>query len=106
MTAIDPDASPALRALRAQIDALDHELLGLLGQRMKLVAELARVKRSDRRKVRDSAREGEVLRDRAQVGAAQGLRADFVESVFRLVMRESRERQASLGVETPLESAP
>jgi chorismate mutase / prephenate dehydrogenase len=106
VTAPEPEASPALRSLRAQIDALDHELLGVLGRRMRLVAELARTKRQDGRKIRDRAREAELLVDRTRVGRDEGLRSDFVESLFRLVVRESRDLQAALGVEAPVEVAP
>ena len=46
-----------LPVVRALIDSLDHDLLGLLGRRNALVAEIAQFKRENRVPIRDYARE-------------------------------------------------
>ena len=101
----DPSAAPApprpLAAVRADIDALDAALLDLVARRMALVAEVAAAKRAAGLRVRDAARERVLLDDRARRAAALGLPAAEVESVFRVLMRASRDRQAALGVEAP-----
>ena len=84
------------------IDALDRELLQLAARRMSIVAEVAAYKRAHGMRVRDAAREREVLADRARSAAELGLPAGEIESIFRLLLRASREHQAALRTEVPL----
>ncbi len=104
----DQPSTPArsLAGLRAAIDATDHELLQLLAQRNALVAQVAAVKRTERRPIRDADRETTLLRDRRAHADALGLAPDLIESLFRLVLWASRDRQAALKVEAPLDLAP
>jgi chorismate mutase/prephenate dehydrogenase len=97
-----PPPENRITGLRGQIDELDHRLLALLAERMALVVELAKTKRAEGQRVRDAAREAGVIADRKAHGADHGLAGEFVESLFRLIMRESRETQAALRVEVPL----
>jgi prephenate dehydrogenase/chorismate mutase len=101
------DATPPrpLALLRAEIDALDRELLHTAARRMALVAEVAAYKRAHGLRVRDPARERELLADRVRRAAALGLPADEMESVFRVLLRASRDRQAALGAEVPPDAA-
>jgi chorismate mutase/prephenate dehydrogenase len=101
-----PPPENQIAGLRAQIDEIDHRLLKLLAERMALVVELATAKRAQGQKVRDAAREAAVIADRKAYGSAQGLAGELVESLFRLIMRESREAQAALRVEVPLQMEP
>jgi chorismate mutase / prephenate dehydrogenase len=94
--------TPPLADLRAQIDALDYELIELLARRMSVVAELSRVKRAEGLRIRDAAREKRVLEDRTSRGKTRGLSREFSESLFRVIMRASREYQATLKVELPV----
>ncbi|MFW2389623.1 MAG: bifunctional chorismate mutase/prephenate dehydrogenase [Polyangiales bacterium] len=100
MTDENPDKGPLLE-LRGALDALDHELLGLLVKRMDVVAEIAAQKRSHRVRIRDLARERRVLDDRCTRAEELGLPADSIESVWRQLMLMSRERQAALRAEVP-----
>jgi chorismate mutase/prephenate dehydrogenase len=68
---------------------------------MALVAEVAAYKRAHGLRVRDAARERELLDDRARRAAALGLPAAEIESVFRVLLRASRDRQAALRAEVP-----
>ena len=98
------EAKPrSLSALRDQIDALDRDILQLLARRMAIVAELAGVKRDQGVRVRDAQREREIIRDRRERAESLGLSAELIESVFRLIMWASRDYQASLKVEVPLD---
>lgn len=90
-----------LAVVRAEIDALDRELLHTAARRMALVAEVAAYKRAHGLRVRDPERERELLADRARRAAALGLPAGEMESVFRVLLRASRDRQAALGAEVP-----
>ncbi len=100
----DDTSAPSLPALRGRIDAIDHALIDLLAQRMAVVAELAAVKRAEGRRVRDAERERSILEDRVSRGQARELPAELVESLFRVLLRGSREYQASLKVELPVQT--
>ena len=101
------DAGPRpLPVLRSMIDDLDHELLQIAAKRMAVVAEVAAYKRQHGLRVRDPGRETEVLEDRAQMAEGLGLPRGMAESVFRLLLRASRDRQAILRAEVPLDMQP
>jgi chorismate mutase/prephenate dehydrogenase len=102
MTDENPDKGPLLE-LRGALDALDHELLELLVRRMDIVAEIAARKRSHRVRIRDLARERRVLEDRCARAEQLGLPTGGIESVWRQLMLMSRERQAALRAEVPLD---
>lgn len=95
-----PRARP-LAVLRALIDAIDRDVLQLLSRRMALVAEVAEYKRGHGKKIRDFAREREILDDRCRRGEKLGLSAGVIESMWRLVLWASREHQAALRAEVP-----
>jgi chorismate mutase/prephenate dehydrogenase len=105
MNAENPDKGPLLE-LRAALDALDHELLGLLVRRMNVVEEIASQKRSHRVRIRDLAREQRILDDRCARAEELGLSPDSIESIWRQLMLMSRERQAALRAEVPLDVEP
>jgi len=88
------------------IDALDRDMLQLMARRMALVAEVAAYKRQHGLRIRDAQREREVLRDRHQDALDLGLPAAEIESIFRLLLRSSRDHQAALRAEVPLNDVP
>jgi len=88
------------------IDALDRDLLQTMAQRMALVAEVAATKRAGGYRIRDPEREREVLQDRQERAHALGLPAEEIESIFRLILRASRDHQATLRAEIPLAEVP
>jgi chorismate mutase/prephenate dehydrogenase len=85
------------------IDALDRDLLQIMARRMALVAEVAAYKRQYGVRIRDAEREREVLRDRQERALALGLPAGEIESIFRVLLRSSRDHQAALRAEVPLD---
>lgn len=103
MTDPEPRSLPVLRAM---IDSLDRDLLQLAARRMALVGEVASYKRLNRLKVRDAARERELLDDRASRAEELGLPRDEMESIFRLLLRASRDHQSALRAEVPLDVQP
>jgi len=88
------------------IDSLDRELLQIVAQRMTLVAEIAAYKREHGLKIRDATRERELLEDRTSRAEELGLPRGEMESVFRLLLRASRDHQAALRAEIPLHERP
>lgn len=95
----DESAPRSLPVLRAMIDALDHDLLQITAKRMAVVSEIAAYKRAHGVRVRDLKREREVLADRTARAEELGLPKGEIESVFRLLLRASREHQSALRTE-------
>lgn len=85
--------SSALQEARHYIDALDRELLDLLGRRMELARRAAKAKAELGTPVLDGARESALLGARKAWAAESGLDEAGVEEVFRAVLRLSRRTQ-------------
>lgn len=105
MTEPQPRARP-LAVLRALIDAIDRDVLQLLSRRMALVAEVAEYKRGHGRRIRDFEREREILDDRRARAEKLGLGPGVIESMWRLVLWASRDKQAALRAEVPPDVEP
>jgi chorismate mutase/prephenate dehydrogenase len=88
------------------IDSLDRDFLQLAAKRMALVGEVAAYKRLHRLKVRDASREREILDDRASRAEELGLPRGEMESIFRLLLRASRDHQSALRTEVPMDVEP
>jgi chorismate mutase/prephenate dehydrogenase len=102
-----PSGEPRpLAVVRAMIDALDRDLLQIMARRMALVAEVAAYKRRHGLRIRDAQREADVLRDRHERAVQLGLPAGEIESIFRVLLRSSRDHQAALRAEIPLDESP
>ncbi len=99
-------AGRPLPVLRAMIDAVDHEILQLLSRRNGLVGEIAAHKREHRLAIRDVDREREIITDRSGRAEPLGLSPAVVENMFRLILWASRDRQAALRAELPLDVEP
>lgn len=100
------DDQRSLPVLRALIDAIDHDVLQLLSRRNGLVAEVAAYKRRHGVAIRDARREREIIADRRERSALLGLSPEVIESIFRLVLWASRDRQASLRAQVPMNIEP
>jgi chorismate mutase / prephenate dehydrogenase len=100
------DPTPrSLPVLRAMIDALDRDLLQIMARRMSLVAEVAAYKRMHGIRIRDPRRERDVLDDRRDRARELGLPVGEIESIFRVLLRSSRDHQAALRAEVPADAA-
>lgn len=95
-----------LAVLRAMIDALDRDLLQVAARRMALVAEVAAYKRLHGLHVRDPQRERELIADRVRRAEELGLPRGEVESIFRLLLRASRDHQSALRAEVAPDAQP
>lgn len=78
-----------LASLRAEIDALDRELLLLLNRRAQLAVAVGELKGSIGALVRDPAREHQVLEQVRRANAGP-LDEHAVTKLFRLIICESR----------------
>ncbi len=98
---IDDPAARPLSVLRALIDSVDHEILQLLARRNGLVGEIAAYKRAHGVAIRDRRREREIIADRRRRAGSLGLSPEVIESMLRLILWASRDRQAALKAEVP-----
>lgn len=79
--------------LRAEIDAVDDQLLALLNERARLAVEIARLKEREGAPIVDRERERTVV-GRACAANGGPLPRRAVARIFRTIMRESRILQA------------
>ena len=97
----DNPVPPDLLKLRTRIDAIDHQILDLLVKRNEVIKEVASVKQQTGFGIRDFTRERELLANRGKIAETGGLRREVIESLFRVILWASRDKQASLNAALP-----
>ena len=97
----DNPVPPDLLTLRAKIDEVDHQILDLLVKRNEIIKEVAAVKQQTGFGIRDFKRERELLANRGEIAETGGLRREVIESLFRVILWASRDKQASLNAALP-----
>jgi chorismate mutase / prephenate dehydrogenase len=104
MSEHDPKSSPApagpaaevaphkvaLEHLRQQIDAIDTQLVDLLARRRQVIEQVTAVKQQHDLPTFHPAREENLISARRAQAAQAGLDPDYVEDLFRTMMRHSR----------------
>jgi chorismate mutase/prephenate dehydratase len=95
-----PDARRRLVELRARLDELDAEILGLLGERYRVVEDIVRVKQQSGDGVYVPARERAQIERLLRLNEASGspLRPDALRAIFREILSASRAMQGVLTV--------
>ena len=83
------ESAKAIQEIRREIDALDREVLRLLGERRKKSVEAAKAKEIEPDWFRDRAREEQLLSDRIGVGKSLGLDTHFVATLFEEIVEDS-----------------
>jgi chorismate mutase/prephenate dehydrogenase len=83
-----------LAELRDEIDTIDARLIALLGRRQRVVERVVAMKKARHLPVFHPAREEDVISDRRGQAEEIGLDPDFVEALFRTIMRRSRWEQS------------
>ncbi|MBI5390785.1 chorismate mutase [Candidatus Woesearchaeota archaeon] len=79
--------------LRKQVDAIDEEMLQLLGKRCRIVERIGAIKQQQKLPVRDNACEASMAKKRTLRAAEAGMDQQFVEQLYELITTESRRRQ-------------
>lgn len=77
---------PDLSELRAGIDAVDEQLVGLLAQRARLVQGVVHYKRANHMRVVDRAREEAMLARIGDLATGHGLDARVAQQVLRTII--------------------
>lgn len=89
-SADSPSRSARLEELREQIDSLDERLVELLAQRRRVVEQVVQVKQQHALPTSHPAREENLISARRAQAVRAGLDPDYVEDLFRTVLRNSR----------------
>jgi chorismate mutase len=84
-----------MQQIRNQIDGIDKKVIGLLGKRMKLAAELGRLKKKEGLPVLDKKREAEMLAKIEKAAKKQGLNPLFAKKLYNEILKESRKIQSN-----------
>jgi chorismate mutase / prephenate dehydrogenase len=87
-----PDRKPpeSLETLRQEIDRTDRQLVELLSLRRRLVEEVAQIKHQQDLPTFHPAREENLISARRAQATQAGLDPDYIEDLFRTVLRNSR----------------
>lgn len=89
------DIQTALTAFRKKIDAIDEKIVASLAERQQVVDQVVALKKAHNLPVYHPAREEDLISKRRQQGAASGLDPDFIEDLYRTIIRRSRVEQAN-----------
>jgi chorismate mutase len=85
-----------LQGLRAQVDRLDHDLLELMSQRLKLSHRLGTLKKEYDLPILQPKRWEQILETRHREGASMGLNLSFLNKWLQLMHQESIQRQLDM----------
>ena len=85
-----PASKPSLDHLRNQIDSLDKQLVDLLAQRRRVVQQVIEVKQQHDLPTFHPAREENLISARRAQATQAGLDPDYIEDLFRTMLRHSR----------------
>ncbi|MDJ0804153.1 MAG: bifunctional chorismate mutase/prephenate dehydrogenase [Desulfobacterales bacterium] len=95
----DPPVAPAIKdqldQLRRAIDAIDHDMVALLKERQEQVEKVLQLKKTHGLSVYHPAREENLISEKRRIGRAVGLDADYLEDIFRRILRQSRVEQTA-----------
>ena len=84
---------PEVNHIRRRLDEVDSQMVRVLAERFKLVDALAEVKNAEPVRLKDPARESELLERVTTLGTEVGLSGTFVQRMFREVIDHSVRRR-------------
>lgn len=85
----DLPADAVLQALRDELDAIDHELLAVVRDRLAVCCRIGLHKKAHAVPMMQPARIGVVQQRAAAFAAANGLSADFLRRLYELIIEET-----------------
>jgi len=92
---VSDDVEQELESLRRQLDNIDREIVSLLGKRQAEVERVVSLKKAHNLSVYHPAREEDLLSHRRIQGAEAGLDPDYIEDLYRRILRQSRVEQTA-----------
>ena len=95
-TDTEADYRNALNTLRTQIDVIDHQLIDILGKRMKIADAIGELKKDKNVAVLQSKRWNEILGKMILEGEQNKLSEEFILRVFKAINQESINHQEKI----------
>lgn len=92
-----------LEELRTQIEAVDRELVQLIGRRRDLVLEVGRAKESLGRPVLDPPQEARVVRRAAEIARELGIDEELTRDVIWRIIAAARDAQEGRSTWGPMQ---
>ena len=92
---VSDNVEQELEILRRQLDNIDREIVSLLGKRQAEVERVVSLKKAHNLPVYHPAREEDLLSQRRIQGAEAGLDPDYIEDLYRRILRQSRVEQTA-----------
>ena len=105
-TSADAGFLASLEALRERIDRIDHDLIDVLANRMRVVEEIADCKRENNVSTLQVSRWTALLEDRVARAEQLGLSPEYARAVYEIIHRESVRRQSEIMSEEPSRQVP
>ena len=93
MSDISQHCQSDLSQLRREIDAIDQQVVDLLSKRQKQVEHVVALKKAHNLQVYHPAREEDLISARRQQAKEAGMCPDYIEEIYRIIMRRSRVEQ-------------
>jgi len=95
-TDMEADYRAALTTLRTQIDVVDHQLIEMLGKRMKVADQIGGLKKEKNVAILQSRRWNEILGKMILEGEENNLSEEFILRVFKAIHQESINHQKKI----------
>jgi chorismate mutase len=93
---IDPVFLNQLELLRDEIDEIDHKIIEILGDRMKIARQIGQYKKDNNITILQSKRWGEIIEDRLNFAASKQLSKDIVTEILQMIHKESIRHQTKI----------
>ncbi len=83
----------SVQSIREEMEAIDSEIIRLIGRRQQLSAKLALIKQAEGLPIHDGARKNRVLERVLDLAVEQKIDPVPVQQIFELLIQMSEERQ-------------
>lgn len=92
----DPQFENKLENLRGRIDAIDHEIMEVLAQRMSIVKQIGQYKKENKVTALQINRWAQIMEDRERLAHKLSLDDTFIKALFQLIHEDSVRQQSEI----------
>jgi len=92
----DPQFENKLENLRGRIDAIDHEIMEVLAQRMGIVRQIGQYKKENKVTALQINRWAQIMEDRSHLAEKLDLDDAFIKALFQLIHEDSVRQQSDI----------
>ena len=88
--------SKTLDDFRNEIDKIDQKIINLLVDRLEAIKNVSEYKKSNKMAIYQPEREVQVYNDRKRMALEANINAEYIESIFKLIIEHSKKTQEQL----------